>query len=353
MKSQMNPSVPEFEKLFKTLSKQEKKNFKPFLKILAHSLQFVDKLSSVNNKYEALKEEMASEQRDKEMQKVHLMEKQIIKLQNSCKDFIMSEESFKGQLEYMQQKNQDLEKELKITKKNYQLLEKESKAQENSDVIKQERNQLKNRLSEALKDLQNKENTLEEMALNINELKETEMKYFDCLEDKKNLKKVIEEKEKDLELNQTSLNNLQNALTEQQESYEWTINDVEKEKNELEDTIKRLEDSIQTIQDEVKTKVIDTSTVDKLEKQNQQLTTDLDQLVVQKQELAKELETVKDKLKTQELSKGDMIDRRVINQFLIQYLNHQSSEMVKKQMLESMASILDFSVEDKQTLGIL
>jgi chromosome segregation ATPase len=222
-----------FEKLFKSLDKFEKKNFKPFLKILAHSLQFLDKLQTVDEKLEALKKEIDHEKRDKEVEKTKLMERQIIKLQNNCKDFIMAEETLKSQLEYMRGKNTDLEEELAASKKNYTHLKTQLQDKGDVEVIKEERDQLKKRLGELLKEVNDKENTIEEMVLKINELKETEMQYLDACEDKDNLKKVVEEKEKDLELNRISLENFQNALKEQQENYDWNIGELEKEKGDL------------------------------------------------------------------------------------------------------------------------
>ena len=110
--SEMNPNVPDFERLFKSLERPEKRHFKPFLKILAHSLQFLDKLQTQSNKLESLKSEVKSNALALEVEKSKLLEKQILKLQNNCKDFIMSEDTMKKQLNYMQEKNKELEEDL-------------------------------------------------------------------------------------------------------------------------------------------------------------------------------------------------------------------------------------------------
>lgn len=47
-----------------------------------------------------------------------------------------------------------------------------------------------------------------------------------------------------------------------------------------------------------------------------------------------------------------MIDRRLINTFLINYANPLSSKETKMQMLDAMSKILGFSLEEKQTLGL-
>jgi hypothetical protein len=42
-----------------------------------------------------------------------------------------------------------------------------------------------------------------------------------------------------------------------------------------------------------------------------------------------------------------MVDRRLINQFLINYANPSSPQSVKMQMLETMSKILAFTMEEK------
>lgn len=333
VRSNMNPKVPDFERLFKSLDKPEKRHFKPFLKILAHSLQFLDKLETVESKMDALKEELRISTESQDLEKIKLLERQIIKLQNNCKDFINSEETMKRQLNYMQEKNAELDEDMNRAAKEILELKKqvkklkeeksqlssslnEANVQNDAEVVKEERDQLKKRVSELLKEIQDKDNTIEEMILKINELKETEMKYLDAWEDKQFMSKQLQDKEKDLELNKISLENLQTALQEQQESYEWTISELEKEKAEYEENIKRLEDSLQVIQGEMKTKTVDNTKVEQLEKENSQLSADIDQLIIQKEALSKELETTKDSLKTQELSKGNLVSGGVFNLYL-------------------------------------
>ena len=48
-----------------------------------------------------------------------------------------------------------------------------------------------------------------------------------------------------------------------------------------------------------------------------------------------------------------MVDRRLINQFLVNYANPLSSQQVKMQMLETMSKILAFNMDEKQTLGLV
>jgi hypothetical protein len=48
-----------------------------------------------------------------------------------------------------------------------------------------------------------------------------------------------------------------------------------------------------------------------------------------------------------------MVDRRIINKFLINYANPKSGFEVRVQMLDTMSKILGFSLEEKQQLGLI
>lgn len=322
--SSMNPNVPDFEKLFKSLSKPEKKNFKPFLKILAHSLQFLDKMMSLDTKLEGLKKELKASLESQDQEKIKMLETQIINLQKNCKDFITSEDVMKRQIQYLQEKNKELDNDMDKAaheileyKKQIAALKSENSQLNNTisemnlsndlETVKEERDHIKTKISDLINEVQEKENTIEEMVLKINDLKEIEMKYLDMNEEKQHLLKQIMDKEKDIEVNKLSLDNLQNALKEQQEGFEWTINDLEKEKAELEETVKRLEEEKGNMQVKEQVPVLDDGRIEMLEKANTQLSDDINQVILQKEQLAKELETAKDSLKSQELNKGNMV----------------------------------------------
>lgn len=55
-----------------------------------------------------------------------------------------------------------------------------------------------------------------------------------------------------------------------------------------------------------------------------------------------------EKVKNEVQGKEFMIDRRMINTFLVQYLSPRSDEGTKHHMLQSMSKILNFSLEEKQ-----
>ena len=54
-----------------------------------------------------------------------------------------------------------------------------------------------------------------------------------------------------------------------------------------------------------------------------------------------------EKVKKESEGKEFMIDRRMINTFLIQYLNPNSDDATRAHMLEAMSKILGFTMEEK------
>ena len=69
----------------------------------------------------------------------------------------------------------------KLKADNSQLTESLTQFKSNNELeqTKEERDQLKKRVSDCIKEIQDKDNTIEEMTLKINDLKEIEINYFD------------------------------------------------------------------------------------------------------------------------------------------------------------------------------
>ena len=60
-----------------------------------------------------------------------------------------------------------------------------------------------------------------------------------------------------------------------------------------------------------------------------------------------------EKVKNEVEGKEFMIDRRMINTFLVQYMNPKSDAATKSHMLDAMSKILGFTMEEKQVLGLV
>jgi len=74
---------------------------------------------------------------------------------------------------------------------------------------------------------------------------------------------------------------------------------------------------------------------------------------MEKEEMKQYASELVDKVKHEVEGKEYMIDRRMINTFLVQYLNPRSDEGSKHHMMQSMSKVLGFSIEDKQALGLV
>lgn len=78
-----------------------------------------------------------------------------------------------------------------------------------------------------------------------------------------------------------------------------------------------------------------------------------DALETERDEMKKYAAELVEKVKNEVEGKEFMIDRRMINTFLVQYLNPNSDAATKAHMLDAMSKILGFTMEEKQTLGLV
>ena len=76
-------------------------------------------------------------------------------------------------------------------------------------------------------------------------------------------------------------------------------------------------------------------------------------LEAERDEMRRYADELVEKVKNEVEGKEYMIDRRMINTFLVQFANPKSDEGTKQHMLQSMSKILGFTMEEKQTLGLI
>ena len=93
-----------------------------------------------------------------------------------------------------------------------------------------------------------------------------------------------------------------------------------------------------------------------------ELDSELKRVVHQKEELIRSLEITKQEkndikietatlistLKNETLYKENLVDKRVINKFLLSYFDLSTTYSVKLQILETLSSILSFSAEERE-----
>lgn len=91
----------------------------------------------------------------------------------------------------------------------------------------------------------------------------------------------------------------------------------------------------------------------KLEGEVEELRVHLEKSEIECKEVKKYAQDLVEKVKKDSEQQEFMIDRRMINKFLVNYANPSSSRDVKMQMLDAMSKILGFTIEEKQTLGLI
>ena len=78
-----------------------------------------------------------------------------------------------------------------------------------------------------------------------------------------------------------------------------------------------------------------------------------DSLETERDDIRKYASELVQKVKNEVEGKEFMIDRRMINTFLVQYLNPKSDVAARAHMLDAMSKIIGFTKEEKQTLGLV
>ena len=90
-----------------------------------------------------------------------------------------------------------------------------------------------------------------------------------------------------------------------------------------------------------------------LESTNESHLKEKDALETERDEMRRYAAELVEKVKKETEGKEFMIDRRMINTFLVQYANPKSDEGTKAHMLDAMSKILGFTMEEKQVLGLV
>lgn len=85
------------------------------------------------------------------------------------------------------------------------------------------------------------------------------------------------------------------------------VEEHDKEVMKLEDEIQELKKQLEEREPVEPVVQVDDTKIKELEQINSQFEDDLNQIILQKEEVSKELETLKDKVKTQDLAKGNLV----------------------------------------------
>ena len=79
----------------------------------------------------------------------------------------------------------------------------------------------------------------------------------------------------------------------------------------------------------------------------------LERFEVENEQIKEQAKKLVEKIKKEESEKEFQVDRRMINQFLVSYLNKTSDHNTQMNMLKALSKILQFTEEEKLVLGLV
>ena len=306
-----------------------------------------------------------------------LIEELQTKLSNDEKRFQSMQENIeKFQKDYKEIKNdEDSLKEI-IDKKDNDLLEKETKINELKSLIEKNDNDMKEKdinISGYKTNIEQLNLKLKEQTEQINLFEQKKALYEGEI---KNLNLKIKSFKDDMDLlqvNSEEINNKNIQITELMQSVESLKSSYKileesklefaKEKNEEIDIYKnqileltqQLNEINEKIQNKEKDEEIENLYVQKiseLEKQNINYEKNCLELKKQNDDIKKELQETKNKMIKELRDNEFMIDKRVISSVLVSYFDVNASDLTKKNLLETLSSIMEYSNEDREKMGL-
>ena len=263
-----------------------------------------------------------------------------------------------------------------ILKKEKEISEKEIKYNELKNILEENNNNIK----EKEININSYKINIEQMNIKIKELTEklniSEKMRNKYDEEIKNLNIKVKSYKDDMELLQVhsdeiNTKNIQiTELLKQVESLKSSYKILEdskiefvKEKNEEIDIYKnkileltqQLNEEKQKLQNFKKNEEIENIYIQKisdLEKQNNLLEDNIIQIKKNNEDMKKELNETKNKMMKDLRDNEFMIDKRVLSSVLVNYFDVNASDNTKKNLLETLSSIMEYSNEDRQKMGL-
>jgi chromosome segregation ATPase len=244
----LDKQIPIFKSLLKTLDSSEKERFKPFMQIIAHSLQFLKKIVSLDESYHTEQEKLTtfakltndslqtSEKMDKN--KNEFLQTTADTLQNDLTKYKIRESEYKAKIKQLESDFDDLEsryealsqdsttKELQVVKADKIRLEEEvEELQERCDTLIVENDGYKKQVTQLITKIKENEKTIERIQARI-ESEDMENQIDVLKSTNTKLREEILNKENEVNSQRTEIKNLQEALTELEESTDFDQNKI-------------------------------------------------------------------------------------------------------------------------------
>ncbi len=311
--------------------------------------------------------DMIEEGKKTDQETKELLTKQISKLQGDCKEYGKTEKSLRETIDSLENNLKEEKSEVvkmntkyKNLKQNFDNLEKEfNSVKENLESVNQKNELYKLENSELMEKFKDKSNELQnekenfEVLLSENKELQAQAKELD------KARVLIREKadllnSKDIEINKLKnsyqslediFENLKDQQEKEKESLKQQLLDSIDKKNELEMTMKILEEK-QTQSQQV------SLLVNQLNDRINDLESENNKLKEQKAEIKRHAEEVLIKVKNDLKDTEFLIDKRIISNFLLKYLDKSSNDKIKSAVLDTLSNFLGFTNEERKKVGL-
>ena len=299
------------------------------------------------------------------------------KLTNNIQRFQLFQQNIeKFQKDYKEIKNDENSLKEIINQKEKDIIEKETKINELKSLIEQNKNEIK----EKDINISGYKTNIDQLNIKIKEQSELlsllEKNKIIYEEEIQSLNTKIKNYKDDMDLlqvNSDEINNKNIQITELMRNVESLKSSYKlleeskiefaKEKNEEIDIYKnqileltqQLNETNEKIQNVKKNEEIENIYIQKiseLEKQNINYEKSFMDMKKENDDMKKELQEVKNKMIKELRDNEFMIDKRVISSVLVSYFDVNASDLTKKNLLETLSSIMEYSNEDREKMGL-
>ena len=389
----INPHDEEFDK---KLSEYNKNKFENILiqKFMSENKNIISNLLGDGDDGE--KNENSETNDDiKEANSFEALKKIFIKLDTEKKNSIKKIESLKEKLnennrqmktmqetiermqkDYQNIKNMESTMKESISKKEKEFSEKDLKYNEMKNILEKNNNELKEKDIKINSYITNLEQLNIKLKEQNNQITINEKQRFIYEEEIKNLNIKIKSYKENLDLlqfNSDEINTKNIQITELMKTVESlkssyklleeSKNEFCKEKNEeiniyknqILDLTQQLNEEKEKFQNIKKNEEIESiylQKISELEKQNTSLENNYFDIKKKNEKIEKELEEVNKKMIKELRDNEFLIDKRVISSILVNYFDVNASDITKKNVLETLSSIMEYSNEDRQKMGL-
>lgn len=263
-----------------------------------------------------------------------------------------------------------------ISKKEKEFSEKDLKYNEMKNILEKNNNELKEKDIKINSYITNLEQLNIKLKEQNNQITINEKQRFIYEEEIKNLNIKIKSYKENLDLlqfNSDEINTKNIQITELMKTVESlkssyklleeSKNEFCKEKNEeiniyknqILDLTQQLNEEKEKFQNIKKNEEIESiylQKISELEKQNTSLENNYFDIKKKNEKIEKELEEVNKKMIKELRDNEFLIDKRVISSILVNYFDVNASDITKKNVLETLSSIMEYSNEDRQKMGL-